>query len=362
MNAPEETVWEIFELTPTKHRILRTYLEWWFPTMLRSHERIHLIDGFSGPGEYTGGEPGSPLVAIDALMNSVSDCSLQHNVISWFIDVNEKRRSHLHSLLRKRTCRYPVLPSLPYFVKSGTFVEVMDKHLSIVETQQSMLPPTFTFIDPFGVTDTPISIIARLMRHPHNEVLITFMYEGANRCLAHPDKQTQRHLTTLLGTEQWRCIDLAKNREEQICALYCAQLQTIGNATYVCMFHLKSHQNRTDYCLVFGTHRLASLEKMKDIFWEIDPLEGDTFMLNANRDQPTLFPQRHSVELAEQLLCHFKGRDTNLSEVEKYILVHTRFRRKDRENALRYLEQTSSIAMIPCVSSHTTETKRIHFQ
>ena len=126
--------------------------------------------------------------------------------------------------------------------------------LSRVETQHITLPPTFTFIDPFGVTDVPMSIIARLMDHPHNEVLITFMYEGANRCLAHPDTQTQQHLTTLLGTEQWRDLDLTKNREKQLCDLYCTHLQTIGHATYVCMFHLKSRWQGTDYYLVFGTH------------------------------------------------------------------------------------------------------------
>lgn len=368
MHAPQGTVWDIPQLTPIKHHLLRSYLQEWFPTMLRNHERIHVIDGFSGPGEYTGGEPGSPLIAINTLMSTVPDCTLQRNVTFWFVDADERRRSHLHYLLRKQASRHPPLRSLSYAVRSGTFAEVMHKHLSRVETQHITLPPTFTFIDPFGVTDVPMSIIARLMCHPHNEVLITFMYEGANRCLAHPDTQTQQHLTTLLGTEQWRDLDLTKNREKQLCDLYCSHLQTIGHATYVCIFHLKSRGQGTDYYLVFGTHALASLEKMKDIFWEIDPLEGDTFEINVNRHQPSLFPQRHEIELAEQLQHHFKGRVTTLDEVEEYILAHTRFRRKDRESAFHYLEQLAHITMLspnlsatPDSSTETARTGRLLF-
>ncbi len=41
----------------------------------------------------------------------------------------------------------------------------------------------FAFIDPFGYSDTPMSIISRLMRYYGCEVLITFMYEEINRFL-----------------------------------------------------------------------------------------------------------------------------------------------------------------------------------
>ena len=48
-----------------KHLILQGYLEAWYPK-LKFARRLVFIDGFAGPGEYLGGEKGSPLIALDA--------------------------------------------------------------------------------------------------------------------------------------------------------------------------------------------------------------------------------------------------------------------------------------------------------
>ena len=50
-----------------KHRVLRHYLNAWFPILARFNKQILFIDGFSGPGEYEGGEEGSPLIALRTL-------------------------------------------------------------------------------------------------------------------------------------------------------------------------------------------------------------------------------------------------------------------------------------------------------
>ena len=64
MAVPKETVWGIDPHTQAKHEILRRYLGAWFPILSRYNDRIVYIDGFSGPGRYKGGDPGSPFVAL----------------------------------------------------------------------------------------------------------------------------------------------------------------------------------------------------------------------------------------------------------------------------------------------------------
>ena len=277
MQAPRTTIWEMHELTPIKHGLLRSYLEWWFPTMLQKHEYIRFIDGFAGPGEYEGHEPGSPIIAIDTLRHSVSNREQMGKVAFWFIDKHENRCGHLYGQIGKLQRSYPLIADLNTQIVYGSFARVLNRFLAVEEKKQTPFVPTLTFIDPFGVSDTPLSIITRLMKYPDNEVLITFMHEGVNRCLTQQGKLTQRHLLEMFGTEPLQYIDLEGDRIGQIRTLYSRQLRIAGNISYVNMLHLQSTSQGTDYSLVFGTHSRESMEKMKDIFWEMDPKYGSKY-------------------------------------------------------------------------------------
>src|SRR5262245_65441693 len=67
--APRDTIWPLQPHTAAKHRILRCYLDAWLPIMGSWNGRILIVDGFAGPGVYSGGEEGSPIIALRALMD-----------------------------------------------------------------------------------------------------------------------------------------------------------------------------------------------------------------------------------------------------------------------------------------------------
>src|SRR6266508_3728294 len=70
--ARKDTLWPITRPTQAKHMILRTYLDAWLPILgagRHAHEHVVLIDGFAGPGRYSGGEPGSPLIMLEAYLD-----------------------------------------------------------------------------------------------------------------------------------------------------------------------------------------------------------------------------------------------------------------------------------------------------
>ncbi|HZO75966.1 MAG TPA: three-Cys-motif partner protein TcmP [Ktedonobacteraceae bacterium] len=374
MTAPKTTLWDMPELTPIKHRILRSYLERTLPQLLSSHERIYLLDSFCGPGEYTHGEEGSPLIIINTLLACISDPQQLRKVRLLFLDEHKQRCYHLHSLLERRKQNQPEMASISYRIESGQFAHKLHNRLLAIEKSGQQLPPTFAFIDPFGYSDIPMASIAQLMQHPHCEVLITLSYEGSNRFLTHPKEAIHRHLTALFGTEQWRAIQIAnaalaasfvqaickewraiycakKNRQEQFCALYRAQLRTVGKATYVCMFRLKNRKNRTSYFLVFGTHQRESIERMKSIFWEIDPVCGYSYSVHKQEQhagQSHLLPSEPDYGvLTRQLRTHLTGNTLTISELEEYILAETPFRTVGyKEHVLRPLEQSVRIHII----------------
>src|SRR5438067_10017963 len=66
--VPKDTIWPIEPHTSAKHQILRKYLDAWLPILGAYNKRIVYVDGFAGPGRYTGGEPGSPIVALEAAL------------------------------------------------------------------------------------------------------------------------------------------------------------------------------------------------------------------------------------------------------------------------------------------------------
>jgi three-Cys-motif partner protein len=69
---PRDTVWPLEDHTRGKHEVLREYLKAWLPILGTTHGRVVFFDGFAGPGEYTGGEPGSPVIAIEAFTQHVA--------------------------------------------------------------------------------------------------------------------------------------------------------------------------------------------------------------------------------------------------------------------------------------------------
>lgn len=75
MAAPKQTIWELEPHTAAKHAILRRYLSAWLPIL--SHggfQKLAYIDAFSGPGSYVGGEDGSPVIALKAMLEHAPFC------------------------------------------------------------------------------------------------------------------------------------------------------------------------------------------------------------------------------------------------------------------------------------------------
>lgn len=67
MAKPHETVWEMELHTQAEHDILRGYLVAWLPIMAKYNSRLVYVDGFAGPGVYTDGSPGSPIIVYEQL-------------------------------------------------------------------------------------------------------------------------------------------------------------------------------------------------------------------------------------------------------------------------------------------------------
>ena len=233
---PNSTTWELEPHTRGKHLVLESYMQAWLPIMTRWNGRVLFIDAFAGPGEYSGGEPGSPVIALRALMDHQALNRIRGEVNYLFIEKEESRSEHLKGVLAELEVQLPA--SCNYDVITSTFDEMLTDVLDHIDEQRTSLAPAFVMIDPFGVSETPMSVVARILDNPKSEVYISLMYEWINRFRNHANFES--HLDDLFGCPDWRSgLDIAgsKRRRRFFYNLYKSQLKKNG-AQYVVHFEL----------------------------------------------------------------------------------------------------------------------------
>ena len=300
MAGQKETLWAIEPHTSAKHEILRKYLDAWLPILGKFSQKTVYIDGFAGPGQYSGGEPGSPIIALEAA--SSHQAKLAGELVFIFIEERADRVAHLKS--RIAALRLPT--QFRVHVEQGTFAEKINGILDELDSQAGQIAPTFALIDPFGFSGIPYTIIKRVLEKPRCEVLINLMVEHINRFLKHPHEEVRAHITDAFGTDEALRVAFGSgNRAEALKNLYHEQLRSVSR--YVRYFEMRGEDNRVEYYLFFASNNRLGHLRMKEAMWKVDPVGEFRFSDATNPDQTLLFDApAPATFLAEELAAKFK--------------------------------------------------------
>jgi len=318
----EETVWKPEPHTLAKLAILERYLQAWLPIMSKYNGRILYIDGFAGPGKYLddNDEPtidGSPLIATKAALSQIY--KLKAEVIFFFVEVRPDRCEFLEDLLSKIT--FP--DKMKYHIVCSTFDEQLTSILDSMEEQKKRMAPAFVFVDPFGYSHTPMSLIGRLMSNRRCEVLINFNYHEINRFLSDPIKAND--FDVLFGTDQWRSfIDVADPMERKLGLrnLYQEQFRQSADIKYVRFFEMINMANQTEYFLFFGTNHLSGLKAMLAAMWKVDPAGAYYFSDRTDPTQQVLFEAEPNYAMLKQLMVtKYKRQTVPIENLEEFVLT-----------------------------------------
>jgi three-Cys-motif partner protein len=337
------TRWAIDDHTEGKHLVLKEYLNGWFPILGRWNSRIVFIDGFSGPGEYGGGEKGSPIVALESIEKHKSSGNLgSTEVVCLFIEGRRDRADHLRTLLDGRSN----LEGIKIGVRDGTFENNMSEMLDYIGEQNLRMAPAFVMIDPFGVKGSPMALIGRILANAKSECFISFMYEPIRRW--HSQPEFEPHLTELFGTENWKqCLsmDEAEGKKRFLHALFKDNLKARG-ARYVVNFELWKGQ-RHIYTIYFATGHEKGCNLMKQAIWKV--VQNDSFQFRGhNQQQLVLFgPDVDTAPLAAQLKQKFGSTPTPVETIERFVMTdETVFHTGHlRQKTLQPLEKAGRIAV-----------------
>lgn len=342
--TPQTTLWALAPHTVGKHRVLERYLRAWLPILAKRNERILFIDGFAGPGAYLEGEKGSPIIALEALSTHRQLTKMQSQVVFFFIEENAERAEHLERLIA------PILQGLGSrvigHVRHGAFDGAMTEVLDQVDQQGDTLAPAFVMVDPFGVSDTPMAVLERIIKNPKSELYVSFMWEYFNRFKY--TSEFDPHLDGLFGTDEWR--PLAKipdwrARKRAIFDLYRRELKKRG-AKFV--LHFELYEGATlKYAIFFATKNDLGCDRMKEAIWKVDPFSGHAFVPAAD-DMLRLFSTVDLTPLKTQLRGRYGGDPTPVQTMEAWVRTDETFYHSGQlRKALRELESENQLTVVP---------------
>ena len=320
MSNVHTTLWKLEPHTEAKHAILRKYLDAWMPILGSHNGRIVFIDGFAGPGEYEGGQDGSPVIAIKSVIEHI--LPIKAEILFIFVENEAKRCKFLEEKLK--TIKLP--GNVKYECICGEFAKEVEKILDDLAAKDLKLAPTFAFVDPFGFKGIPYNLLKRSMKNDKCEVLINFMLEDITRFLSLP--QNEGYLTDFFGTDEWKkalAMNTPKEKSIFLHGLYQVQLSKI--AKHVLSFKMVNKFNKIDYFLFFTTNHLLGLYKMKESMWRVDPSGNFEFSdTRYNPFQTVLFEQKPNyASLKKIILNKFKGKKVCVKDLESFILIETPF-------------------------------------
>jgi three-Cys-motif partner protein len=339
---PKTTIWALEAHTVAKHEILRRYLQAWAPILSQGNfPHIAFVDGFAGPGRYSNGEEGSPIIAVKAVIEQARP--IKARVDFHFIELDERRSSHLSgeiaALKLPRNISTTVHGGRSF---QDAFPVIWDSYSSASERRPR--PPTFVFVDPFGFK-IPFSYVAKIMRAQSCEVLVTFMFEEINRFLG--QEQQPNNFDDLFGCSDWRegiKIKIPRERVKFLHDLYQRQLSQAAGAKFVRSFAMRNERDTTDYFLFFATDNERGLRKMKEAMWRVDESGTYTFSDATDPNQSVLFASEPDRQFLTNLIVDkFSGLQTTPNAIEHFVVHDTAFRETHYKKVLQALEEAGLI-------------------
>jgi three-Cys-motif partner protein len=314
-----------------KHSLLREYANVWLPKLGFTYPRVAIVDAFASAGRYRDGQPGSPLLLLQAYTGRSDTAKFRTPPIFRFIESNRSFAEHLRAEIDD-------LGDL-----KGANVEVIhgryrDCFPTVIE-ELGRLPtplPCFAFIDPLGYSETPFDLVERYRRRlgAKAEAMVYLPVRFMARFLW--TDLTEAALRSALGSgkavERVRADPDAVGVEagDRIADEYADLMRR--EYGFVTQFTVDPVRHN-EYHLFFGTGSLAGVSEMKRAYWKVDPVGGRGYRQGVREasGQASLFGPSEVSELPTEerlpalIKAHFGKKAFTIEDAERYTLLHTRF-------------------------------------
>jgi three-Cys-motif partner protein len=359
-------LWPLEPATEAKHRLYKRYLDAWWPIMLQQARvhRVTYVDAFAGPGEYSAGEEGSPIFAINRLLKHVANDRMnltRDRVVLIFIEGDRRRCEHLSQLLESRFGALDELP-IRVIVRHG---RAEQDAIPLLSETGAWGSPILAIFDSWGNVAVPWSHIRSIAANPSSETVVTF---GPNWFSRREYQEPERLDLIFGGPDYWQLSDDSLSSTER----WREWLETYRDAMlraghdFALTFEVMPRTGQPLY-LVFGTGHPLGVEAFKDAMWKVDTSDGMRFndprttaakQAAMAAGQGTLFDDLDAPdpELLGFVADRLDQGPATVEQVRDYLVRETsRWRSRDARPAIRYLVHEGRVSREP-VSGQLTRT------
>ena len=330
-----------------KARIVSNYFEAWASVMAgavsqRPNRRIGYIDLFAGPGAYSDGKPSTPLLVLKSAIDHPRD-SVRNSLVAYFNDGSKANAG----ALRRNIDQLPGVETLVHR-PVVTSREINEKFVE--EFSQKQLPPSFTFIDPFGYKGLSRQLIRSVSRDWGCDCVFFFNYSRINAAIT--NLTLEDNIKLLFGSERVNCLRAMLPslnpllRQAAILEALVATLKKLQpTTTHVLPFIFKSSAaDRTSHMLIFVSKHFKGYSIMKDIMAKESStaeqgVPSFTYS-SADASTPLLLPFTQPLsDLRASLLNQFAGDERTLGQIYEAHSPDTPFVEKNYRDVLKQLEK-----------------------
>ena len=340
MPTPTDVVWDRDPHTAAKHQILEGYLDAWFRIIASKWKSTGLtyVDAFAGPGQYTDGSFGSPIIAaLAAFVPEVTKYGAKINLV--FIEKNRERFDHLKNLLDEQKLRQRSIILVNDDCETA-LVPALDE-------LKAWSGPMFVNFDGWGV-DTPYTLVRKVGEGTSPEVLVTFQSQWFTRFASQKDVEAGDRV---YGDRSWRVVGEQSDSQAKksfLVSEYRRRLNA-GGFCYCLTFELVDEGGHPLF-LVFGTSSLLGFRKMKDAMWQVDRLSGSRFRdpRDPNQLQFDVDPKNPDLTvLRHQILERLDQGPTTLADLKDFALRETVFKESHATIAVEELVRGRKVSRAP---------------
>lgn len=314
--ATTEKLWPMDGHTEGKHLVLRAYLDRWLGILSNRFNKLLFIDGFSGPGEYSTGEDGSPLIALKSVIEHTHKALKNTQITYIFIEHDPIRAEHLRNKIDATLTPLPKNIIIQYL--NCSFKDAVEDHV-LPKLQKHGGNPCFVMADPFGIGHIPMDSFQKLMKFSRVELYISFMYEFINRF--RNQKAFEEPLITLFGSDSWKAVSELENSEERkretyklykTCLKKCCQAQVVHFDLY--------NGNRLKYGIFFATQSIKGSHKIKEAIWKVVPNGSFAFRSEQHNSMKINIEEPDFIPLQEAIINEFSGKGlVPITRIAEYV-------------------------------------------
>lgn len=327
MATPTGVVWARDPHTGAKHDLLRHYLAAWLPILFTTHPRVTYAEGFAGPGVYEGGEPGSPVIALEVITShrDLLAAHPHHGADVIFLEEDARRRDRLERELAAANARLGEPPA-NVRVHPPVCADCVEELPRLLTRIGAWGAPMFVVLDSWGGPDVAFDLVQSVAQNPSGEVLVTFGPTFLTRHGENPHHAESGNRA--FGDAEWQGVfdQPAESKWQYLVDAYRASLHKAG-FRHVLAFEMVDERG-SQLWLMFGTNSPRGVEKMKDAMWAVDPAYGVRYRDPRDPNQMTLeiAQDPDTAPLSRILLELLTIEPKTLDQLREYALLETVYR------------------------------------